>query len=110
MKRSIDFILLNQEVLNRELLKNDRERIVEFFLKNVWNGNIKLYYDIDKRVNLNKLNFHKTIPQELKNITRVFYGWGHAINADYLNEIKKLIVLSIDVVKKNKVKISITAN
>lgn len=110
MKYSIKHIILQQEVLNRNLLKNDKERIVDFFLENVWNGKTQLYYDIEKRVNLNKLNFHKSIPQELKNITKVFYAWGMNIDKDYLNEIKKLVLVSIDIAKRNKVKLSITRN
>lgn len=107
MKYSIKHIILQQEVLNRNLLKNDKERVVDFFLENVWNGKIQLHYDIEKRVNLNKLNFHKSIPQELKNITRVFYGWCHAITTDYLNEITKVVNVELKV-NRGKVKVNIS--
>ena len=107
MKYSIKDIILQQDVLKRTLLKNDKEKIVEFFLENVWNGNIKLHYDIEKRVNLNKLSFHKSIPQELKNITRVFYAWGINIDKDYLNEITKVVNVELKV-KSGKVKVNIS--
>ena len=115
MKYSIKYIILQQDVLNRELLKNDKERIIDFFLENVWNGNIKLHYDIDKRVNLNKLNFHKSTPQELKNITRVFYAWSVNIDKEYLNDMiitkvnENENVVNVELkVKSGKVKVNIS--
>ena len=109
MKYSIKHIILQQDVLKRELLKNDKEKIVEFFLENVWSGKTQLYYDIEKRVNLNKLNFHKSTPQELKNITRVFYAWSVNIDKEYLNEITKVNVVNVELkVKSGKVKVNIS--
>ena len=107
MKYSIKSIILQQDALKRELLKNHKEKIVEFFLENVWNGNIKLNYDIEKRVNLNKLNFYKSTPQELKNITRVFYAWCINIDKEYLDEITKLVNLELEI-KNGKVTVKIS--
>jgi hypothetical protein len=107
MNYSINFILLNQEVLNRELLKNDKEQIVKFFLKNVWSGKIKLRYKLEPKIKLNKLIYHKSVPPVLKNISKVFYAWGHSITTDYLNEMKKSVVLNIDILTDNKVNLTI---
>jgi len=108
MKYSIKSIILQQEVLNKELLKNDKERIVDFFMENVWRSNIQLYYELEKRINLSKLNFHKSVPQELKNITRVFYAWCMTIDTEYLREITKLVNVELKVKRGRKVKVNIS--
>ena len=113
MKYSIKDIILQQDVLKRELLKNNENKIVEFFLENVWRGNIRLCYELEKRVNLNKLNFHNSVPQELKNITRVFYAWCMNINKEYLNEITKVNenenVVNVELkIKTGKIKVNIS--
>ena len=107
MKYSIKDIISRQNVLKRELLKNDKERIVNFFMENVWRGNIRLYYELEKRVNLNKLNFHNSVPQELKNITRVFYAWCINIDKEYLREITKVVNVELKM-KNGKVKVNIS--
>jgi hypothetical protein len=115
MKYSIKYIILQQDVLNRELLKNDKEKIVDFFLENVWSGKTQLYYDIEKKINLNKLYFHKSVPQELKNITRVFYAWSVNIDKEYLNDMiitkvnENENVVNVELkVKSGKVKVNIS--
>ena len=93
---TITEILLKQS--NLMLLKfNDvkKERVVKFFLKNIWKSSIKHSYKLDKRIQINKLNFHQSVPQELKNITRVFYGWSSNITDEKIKDITKLVSLQI---------------
>ena len=94
---TITDILLKQNVLMLSKFNNNinKERVVKWFLKNVWKSTIKTEYELDKRIDLNKLFFHNSIPRELKNITKVFYGWGQSLTDENIKDITKLVSLQI---------------
>ena len=93
---TITDILLRQSNLMLLKFNNvNKERVVKFFLKNIWTSKIQHSYKLDKRIQLTKLNFHQSVPQELKNITRVFYGWTTGIEEEQIKDITKLVSLQI---------------
>ena len=93
---AITDILLKQNILMLSKFNNiNKERVVKWFLKNVWKSTIKTEYELDKRIDLNKLFFHKSVPHELKNITKVFYAWGQSLTDENIKDITKLVSLQI---------------